>query len=266
MARLRFVKNMDAAPAIAPVLNNTVRSIRAVYETDIEIAEALLPKPLQSRIHPEIFVQFAHVAMHVTPEHTVEIGATTVAVRCVHEGVEGAYVLGMYMPGEFVCIKGRERFGEPKKIAEVDFIVKDNAFDVSVRRHGIDFMQIRGELGENKGPAQFAEEFFCFKGMPKITGEPGFDGSCFLTQLHWQRNYTNVRECQGEIILRESANDPLVDVPVRRLVSLEYAEGATQTSGSVVREVPGEWLIPFFHARYDEPNEPGIEVVPGAYE
>ncbi len=261
MARLRFVKDIStSAPTAAPALKNTVRSIRAVYETDAAIVAALLPKPLLPRARPEIFVQFAHVAMHVSPENTIEIGATTVAVRCTHEGVEGAYVLGMYMPGEFICIKGRERFGEPKKISEVDFTVNDTHFDVRVRRHGINFMQIRGEIGAGKGPAAFDEKFFCYKAMPKISGEQGFDGSCFLTQLDWQRNYTNVSECTGEIQLRESPNDPLIDVPVRKLVSIEYAEGATQTSGKLLREVPGEWLMPFFHGRYDEPNEKGIEL------
>jgi acetoacetate decarboxylase len=267
MSRLRFVKNITTDKPTAPAaLNNTVRSIRAVYETDVEIAAALLPKPLVPLMHPEIFVQFAHVAMHVSPEQTIEIGATTVGVRCNYQGVEGTYVLGMYMPGEFICIKGRERFGEPKKISEVDFSIEDKKFDVAVRRHGIDFMQIKGEIGEAKGPAQFEEKFFCYKAMPKISGEQGFDGSCFLTQLNWQRNYTNVYECKGEIILRESPNDPLIDVPVRKLIRLEYAEGATQTSGQILQEVPGDWLMPFFHGRYDEPQEQGVDIVAGAYE
>ena len=123
MARLRYVRDMKAAQ-VAPSagLNNTVRSIRAVYETEPEIAAALLPQPLKAIENPEIFLQFAHVAMHVSPEQTIEIGAVTAAVRCTYEGRPGGYVLGMWMPGEFVCVKGRERFGEPKKQAVVNFL------------------------------------------------------------------------------------------------------------------------------------------------
>ena len=81
-----------------------------------------------------------------------------------------------------------------------------------------------------------------------------------LTQLNWERNYTDLKACQGEITFNESANDPMIDVPVKKLVSLEYAEGATVTGGEVLEVVPGEWLSPFIHQRYDEPAEQGIEI------
>lgn len=264
MAQLRYVKDtkqpQNAGQAAA--LNNTVRSIRAVYETEPEIAKALLPKPLQVADKPEIFMQFAHVAMHVSPEQTIEIGAVTAGVRCTYEGRSGVYVLGMWMPGEFICIKGRERFGEPKKQAVVHFDVTGKHFDVSVERHGIPFIQIKGEInGESQGSQSFEEKFFCYKALPKISGEMGFDGTVFLTQLNWKRNYTNVTPATGEIIFTESPFDPMIDVPVKKLVSLEYAEGATQTSGEILQEVPGEWLNAFIHQRYDEPQEQGINIV-----
>lgn len=262
MARLRYVRETKPSDsAAAASLNNTVRSIRAVYETEPEIAAALLPKPLVGIERPEIFLQFAHVAMHISPEQTIEIGAVTAGVRCLYEGRPGAYVLGMWMPGEFVCIKGRERFGEPKKQAVVNFDVSGNKFDVSCERHGIPFVQITGEIGEAaEGPLSFEEHFFCYKALPSITGDDSFDGDVTLTQLNWKRNYSKLNQASGEIILRESPNDPLIDVPVKRLVSLEYAEGATQTGGEVLQTVPGEWLAPFLHGRYDEPQEQGIEL------
>ena len=267
MAKLRYVRTPGAAAtqAVASNLNNTVRSVRAVYETEPEIAAALLPKPLKGIEKPEIFLQFAHVAMHVNEETTVEIGAVTVGVRCTYETKDGmqrpgAYVLGMWMPGEFVCIKGRERFGEPKKQAVVDFNVEGDKFNVSVERHGIKFIEINGSIGQSQGPAEFTENFFCYKALPKISGEEGFDGDVILTQLNWDRKYSDVKKATGEITLRESANDPMIDVPVKKLISLEYAEGATVTGGEVLEVVPGEWLSPYIHQRYDEPNEVGIEV------
>ncbi len=263
MARLRYVRDVsaNAAPAASANLKNTVRSVRAVYETEPEIAAALLPKPLVGIEKPEIFIQSAHVAMHISPEQTIEIGAVTAAVRCTYQGRPGGYVLGMWMPGEFVCVKGRERFGEPKKQALVHFDVQGNKFDTSVERHGIPFLQMTGEIGgHSDNPLSFEENFFCYKALPKISGEEGFDGDVILTQLNWKRNYTELKTCTGEITFRESPNDPMIDVPVKRLVSLEYAEGATQTSGEVLAVVPGEYLSPFIHQRYDEPQEQGIEI------
>ena len=79
--------------------------------------------------------------------------------------------------------------------------------------------------------------------------------------LTWERNYTSVRTVDSpEIILRESAHDPLIDVPVKRLVRMEFAEGSTRTSGEVLRVVPGEWLAPFLAQRYDVPQT-GIDIV-----
>jgi|SRR5690625_28635 len=265
MARLRYVRSEESlkrAREAQPqqVLNNTVRSVRAVYETDPEIAAALLPRPLEPLERPEIYVQFAHVAMHVSEEQTVTIGAATVAVRCYHKGRPGGYVLAMPMEGEFVVISGREVYGEPKKLGDVDFQVEGDRFQVSVSRHDIAFLEIQGRIGESTGPAQYTEHFFCHKALPAIDRSLGFDGDVFLTRLNWERDYTDVRRCEGEIILRESPYDPLIDVPVRRIVSMEYAEGASRTSGEILETIPGEWLKYHIHQRYDDALDAGIDL------
>jgi len=43
-------------------------------------------------------------------------------------------------------------------------------------------------------------------------------------------------------------------------VRMEYEEGTTESSGRVLRSVPGEWLLPFLHQRYDDPGAEGREV------
>jgi hypothetical protein len=35
-------------------------------------------------------------------------------------------------------------------------------------------------------------------------------------------------------------------------VSLHYEEGQPRSNGTVLRSVPGEWLRPFLHGRYDD--------------
>lgn len=260
MAKLRYVRDMNAAVASSPVLNSTVQTIRANYETDPEIAAALLPKPLQAFARPEIYIQSCHVAMHVSEDNSVEIGATTVAVMCEYKGQKGGYVLAMPMEGEFVCIGGREIFGEPKKIAAVSFAVEGNHFKTTTTRHDIPFIEMQGTIGESSGPAQFTEYFYCHKALPSITRNGGFDGDVLLTRLNWERNYSDVREAQGEIILRESPWDPLIDVPVRRIVSMQYAVGSSKTSGEILEKIPAEYIAPFIHQRYDDTNVPCIDV------
>ena len=64
----------------------------------------------------------------------------------------------------------------------------------------------------------------------------------------------------GELVLRESPFDPVADLPVRRLVRMEYEEGTHAEQRPVLRSVPGEWLLPFLHQRYDDPQNQGIEI------
>ena len=65
---------------------------------------------------------------------------------------------------------------------------------------------------------------------------------------------------KGELTLRESPFDPVADLPVRRIVRMEYEEGTTQSNGRVLRSVPAEWLLPVFHQRYDDPGARGVEI------
>ena len=268
MARLRYVKDLEADGAAKPggaTLRHTVRSVRALYETEPEIARALLPRPLRPAESPEIFVQFANVAMHFPDDRVVEIGAATVGVACSHDGRDGYYVLAMPMEGEFVVIGGREKYGEPKKIAETDFSITDGRVNAKVTRHGVTFLELHGTIGEDSdSPKQFTEHFYCYKALPAAVAEGnengGFDGDVLLTLLTWERDYDTVRKIDdGRIILRESARDPLIDVPVKRLVRMELAEGGSRTRGEVLRSVPGEWLAPFLPQRYDDPQG-GIDV------
>jgi acetoacetate decarboxylase len=265
MPKLRYVRDIEQIKRAQEKnpefsMKNTVRSLRALYRTDPGIAKAVLPKPLKSR-EPEVFVQFAHVTMHIPEADPISIGAATVGVACEYQGVNGYYVLAMPMEGEFVVIGGREIYGEPKKLAQIDFEKKGDVIKASATRHNIPFLQAGGVIGEESGePLEFTEHFYCYKALPSIRKNGGFDGEVFLTRLNWQRNYTRRCRVDGEIQLTESPYDPLVDVPVRELLSMEYVEGSTRTDGEILESVPGEWLIPYIHQRYDDVEVAGIEV------
>ena len=260
MTHLRYLSG-TAATRTPGALRNTVRGVRATYETDPAIYRAMLPQPLEAIDRPEIFLQMVNVAMHVTEDRTVEIGALTVGVHCTYEGQPGAYCFHMAMEGESVVTSGRERFGEPKKIAETSFTRDGDRVKATCSRHGITYFEVEGVIGEaNDNPKQFEEFLFCYKGMPSIETPGEFDGEVFLTRLDWKRNYTDRRNMTGEIRLVESAYDPLIDIPVRKLVSLEYVEGGTQTSGTLLRPVPPQFIADHWVGRYDEPANIGAEI------
>ena len=211
MARLRYVRSLDqvkkAAEANPEFMRNTVRSLRAWYETDPAIPAALLPRSLVPAARPEIFVQFAHVTMHVSPTNTIAIGAATVGVGCSYDGVDGWYVLAMPMEGESVVIGGRETYGEPKKLAKVDFQFDGEAIRASATRRDVAFLELAGRIGApSSRPLQFTEYLYCFKALPSCVKGEGFDGDPLLVRLEWKRDYSERREVEGQVVLRESSH------------------------------------------------------------
>lgn len=265
MARLRYVRDMSQArPPVdaGGQFPANVRGLRAIYETEPEIHAALLPRPLQPGARPEIFVQFSKVELFLSESRTVEIGAATVGVSCEYEGTKGFYVLAMPMENDFIVISGREVYGEPKKVAQTAFTIgADNKVAAKVTRHGIDFLEVRGDIGASTGPQAFTEYMFCIKALPSITRDGGFDGEVFLTQLDWRRNFTDVKNVLNpEVILRESKFDPLIDVPVKSISRMVFTEGGTVNSGKILRSIPAEWAAPHLNQRYDDPVDAALEL------
>ena len=263
MTRLRYVKSLEQVKRDAEhnpeFLESTVRSLRVVYETVPAIAAALVPKPLQP-LRPEICVTFSHVAMHVSPEVTIEIGSAIFGVRASYDGVEGIWLITMPMTSEQAVIGGRETYGEPKKIAKIDFQKDGERVAASVTRMGVTYLEAKGTLTEVLGPREFVEHGFCVKALPSCEKAKGFDGEPLLVRLDWKQDHRAVHRVAGELILRASPFDPVADIPVRKLLRMEYEEGASESSGHLLRPIPGEWFLPFLHQRYDDPRAQGIEV------
>jgi acetoacetate decarboxylase len=264
MAKLRYVKTAEqveqAAEANPEFLKSEISTLRAVYETDPAVAKAILPQPLEPAARPEVSVVLSNVAMHISPEFIFEIGAASVGVMATYEGVEGAYLVTMPMTTEAAVVGGRETFGEPKKLADITFEKEGNQVSGSVTRMGIPYLELRGTIGESIGAREYTDHAYCYKALPSIDKSQGFDGDPLLVRLEWQHKDDLVHQVDGEVILRESPFDPLVDIPVRRIVRMEYEEGTTQSTGKVLRSVPGEWLLPFLHGRYDDTSGEGIEI------
>ena len=264
MARLRWVKSLEQVKRDAErnpeFLSSTVRSLRVVYETSPALAAAVIPKPLVAAARPEVCVTFSHVAMHITPEFTLEIGSAVFGVRASYDGTEGIWLLTMPMTSEQAVIGGRETYGEPKKIAQISFAQQDGGVSTAVSRMGIAYLEARGRLHESFGPRELTEYAWCVMALPACDKGTGLDGEPLLVRLEWKHAHTRVHRVEGELTLRESPFDPVADLPVRRIVRMEYEEGTTQSNGVVLRALPAEWLLPFLHQRYDDPQAEGIEI------
>ncbi|MFN8625024.1 MAG: acetoacetate decarboxylase family protein [Candidatus Binatia bacterium] len=255
MGTLRYVKTpaeLAAAAKLDPeFLPNTTRQVRAVYETDPAVAAAILPPPLKPTERPEVGITISRVSMHLGPGFDIDIGAAVFGVRTIYDGVEGLYMVTMPMTTESAVVGGRETFGEPKKLAQVDFRHTGAAIAASVTRQGVTYIEVRGQIQEPLGHRTFTDYSYCFKCLPALDKHKALEFDPLLVRLEWRQRF-DVSRMSGEVILRDSPFDPVVDLPVRRLVSMLYEEGMSHSSGKVLRSIPAEWLVPYLHQRYDD--------------
>ncbi len=213
----------------------------AIYETDSDVIAAVLPPPLKPPDEPLARVTIATVDMG-RPGIPV-FGAATVAVMARHEGTNGDYALVMPMTTEQSVIGGRETFGEPKKIA-----------DVTLER---DRDRVRGTETLSNRPDGRRTSFY-FKFLPSPDGK-GFDAEPSLVYCHRDETTRTLERVEGEVLLRESRFDPVADIPVRRIREITIAERRSRQLGEIHCRVPGDWLLPYVHQRYDDLSPVGEE-------
>jgi acetoacetate decarboxylase len=223
-------------------------SLTAIYETDPEVVAAVLPPPLEPSDSPLVRVSIAAVDLG---RGMPPFGAGTFAVQARHEGTVGNYPLVMPMTTEQSVIGGRETFGEPKKLAEVTLERDGAAIVGKVSRLGTTIIEVRGTVGEEIEIDDGHRTDFYFKFLRSPDGK-GFDSEPALVYCHREETSRAASTVAGQIILRDSRFDPVVDLPVRRIVSMTISERRSVQRGEIVSRVPAEWLLPFAHQRYDD--------------
>lgn len=235
-------------------------TLTAVYETDPEALAAVLPQPLVASGEPLVRVTFAAVDIgHGRPP----FGAGTFAVECMHDGMVGGYPLVMPMTTEQAVVGGRETFGEPKKLGDVTLVRDSDAIGSAVRgaftRMGVTFVEINGTITDEEPvtPDRRRTDFY-FKFLLDPAGK-GFDSDPWLVHCHRDEHTRAVWKVDGEITLRESKFDPVIDLPVRQVRFIEFAERSSSQHGELITTVPGEWVRPFVHQRYDDLSVVGAD-------
>jgi acetoacetate decarboxylase len=232
-------------------------SLVAVFETDPDVIAAVLPPPLEPPAEPLARVTIATVDMG-RPGLPV-FGAATFAVMARHEGTEGDYALVMPMSTEQSVIGGRETFGEPKKIGDVTLERDGDRITGKVTRLGTTFVEVTGTVGETlPNPPDGRRTSFYFKFLPAPDGK-GFDAEPALVYCYRDETTRTLEGVDGDVLLRDSRFDPVADIPVRAVREITLAERRSRQSAEINTRVPGEWLLPYVHQRYDDLSPVGEE-------
>lgn len=237
-------RNREVEATSAPIWSTAVT---AVWETDPEVISQVLPPPLEPS-EPFARIRFATVNMGTG---IPIFGAGWFGVRARHGRQEGEYALFMPMTTEQATVGGRETYGEPKKIGAVAIDIDGDHVHAHIERLGFTLAEVNGTLGAPIDIAPRDKTDFYFKLSPSPDGK-GFDTEPGLVHVHRHEEARDGRTIDGMLQLHESPIDPIVDIPIGRMVSLEFAQVTTTQRGEVVERVPMDWLLPFVHQRYDD--------------
>src|SRR5690349_14473008 len=214
-------------------------AVTVVWETDADVIKAVLPPPLEPS-EPLARIRFATVNMGTG---IPVFGAGWFGVRARHGMTEGEYALFMPMTTEQATVGGRETYGEPKKIGAVSIDVDGDSVVARFERMGFTLAEVRGTLGASIDIAARDKVDFYFKCSPSPDGK-GFDTEPALVHVHRHEEAKDGRAIDGTLTLHDAPLDPIADIPVGRILSMEFAQVTTTQHGEVAERVPSDWLLP----------------------
>ena len=250
MAQNRWVSDASWRPsamAEGPVLP----SIEAVYLTDPAQLAAVLPPPLSAPPEPRVHARVTTIDLALPNGHRHQEKVGFFAVDAVYEGTLGEYPLMIPIDLESAVAISRERFGEPKKLADIEMERDGSHVRASVSRHGVAFIEMVGDVAEALPvPEPYPATQFWFKFLPAVEG-PGFDGGPLLVQVNQVRTPVTLDRIEGKLVLRDVATAPVADLPVEEMVSLTWTTRKSSVNPTLVGPVDADAFAPFAFSRYD---------------
>jgi acetoacetate decarboxylase len=224
-----------------------IPSLEVVYRTDPAILAAVLPPPLEAPPEPRVHVRVTEISL---PGHQERVGYF--AVDAVFDGQLGEYPLLMPIDLESAVSISREKFGEPKKLADIDFARDGDHVEARITRGGVTFVEVVGEVAEVlETPAEHPATQWWFKFSPAVTGD-GFDFGPLLVRADQVRSPRSMERVEGKLVLRDSPTDWVADLPVEEVESIVWTTRTATHQPTVVGPVDPEAFAPFAHARYDD--------------
>lgn len=233
------------------------------WETNPEIVARLLPSPLKPAERP---IAFAFVAHYPRTNFDVTYYESALFISASYNGEEGNYCLAMPVTNDIAMAGGREVYGFPKKIADIDITRQGEMVSGWTERRGVRFMEVRARLTGKFDDAQAQERL-----MSMATGDDGSirgisynfkyfpapEGGSLDYNPRLVRQETVFRPKQmlfgeAEIILKPSDYDPWAEVEVVKMLGALYTVGDnSMLGGKVLAEVDLMQFAPFAFLKWD---------------
>jgi acetoacetate decarboxylase len=246
----RWVRQPAATSTGGSGFHPTLPSLEVVYRTDPAILAAVLPPPLAPPPEPRVHVRVTEIDLRFGEvRHQERVGY--IAVDAAYEGEVGEYPLLMPIDLEPAVAISREKFGEPKKLAELEFGREGDHVQASITRQGVTFVEMHGDVVEPlPTPDPYPSVQWWFKFLPAAVGT-GFDYGPVLLRVDQVRSPRSLERVEGKLVLRDLASCPVVDLPVQDVESMVWTVRTATHQPSVVGPVDADAFEPFAHSRYD---------------
>jgi acetoacetate decarboxylase len=220
------------------------------YLTDPEIYRAVLPPPLKPCAEPRVHVRVTDIDLKFGDfSHKEKIGYF--ALDALLDGERVEYPLLYPLDLESAVYPSRERYGEPKKLADVQIDREGNHVEARVTRNGVTIIEITGDVTEDlPGREPYENTAIWYKFLPTVDGD-GFDYGPKLVRAHDKHETVSLEKVEGKLVLRDSPTDPIADFPIREVESICWHVFTTRHTVTLGEDVDPEAFAPFAHSRYD---------------
>jgi len=232
------------------------------WETKPEIVRRLLPPPLKPGKRP---LALAFVARYPRTNFGVSYLESALFLRAEFNGEEGNYCLAMPVTNDMALILGREVFGYPKKIGNIQFNRRGKDAEGITERRGVRFFELRanlnGKFNAEDAPSILSEVFsigaksvvttYNFKYSFAPEGN-GFDYPPRLVREEVEFRPRSIEAGEVEVLLRPSGFDPWGEVEVGRILGAIYMIGDnSMRKGKSVAEADPLAFMPYAYSKTD---------------
>jgi acetoacetate decarboxylase len=208
---------MSEAPQSNPgdILNWPMLKIS--YRTDPEKIAALLPPGIEIGAEPHVNLTIYNFPVQGEPEFGLVIN-----VVANYNGIEGEYTICLGIDQESAIYISQERWGQPKYYAETQYYRLMDYVSAKVTHQGHTFVEFKGEVGAtlDNDPEYETNEWW-IKCMRAVDLQPeNYDYPPLVVGVRSKYGTAFKQEVKGQLILRESAWDPIATLlPMREQLS-----------------------------------------------
>ena len=176
-------------------------------------------------------------------------GAIYVAAR--HAGVDGDYVLAMYMDSDPAIAFGRDVFGEPKKLATAGLFRQGRWASAYVERGGMRLIELEVELDTAAEPRVVVNRAFNVKAM-LAPDRVGLLHDAVVTCSEFSSSVCVERRGPARLALRGTRHDPLDELPVTQVLGGRYVESDKRATCRAVGRIAADEFLPYAYGRMDD--------------